>query len=378
MNNLKKLFVIAAEPSGDSLGADFIAAVRAISPDIEIRGMGGDKMAAVGVPPLVSTEGLSVLGLVEAIGAWKIARNKAREIAVFVKDFEPDAVVLIDSWGFTTRAAKEVRKLMPNARIIKMVGPQIWATRPGRAKIIAQIYDEIWCIHEFELPFYQGLDIKAKVIGNPALGRVEIGDAAKFKAKYNLSGKRIIGMLPGSRGNEIKYLLPIMTVVVTEMSKTNQDLVFITVAADTMKARIAENKARDNWLIIDEAEKLDAFATMDLALACSGTVTSELAIAGVPIIVGYKLDSFTYFVVKNFLLRSKFVTLLNVAAGKEIAKELLQNELSAENAIANILHLLDNETARKTQIAAQNQALKTMGLGGEKAATRAAQYLFNP
>ena len=321
---------------------------------------------------------MSVLGLVEAIGAWKIARNKAREIAVFVKDFEPDAVVLIDSWGFTTRAAKEVRKLMPNARIIKMVGPQIWATRPGRAKIIAQIYDEIWCIHEFELPFYQGLDIKAKVIGNPALGRVEIGDAAKFKAKYNLSGKRIIGMLPGSRGNEIKYLLPIMTVVVTEMSKTNQDLVFITVAADTMKARIAENKARDNWLIIDEAEKLDAFATMDLALACSGTVTSELAIAGVPIIVGYKLDSFTYFVVKNFLLRSKFVTLLNVAAGKEIAKELLQNELSAENAIANILHLLDNETARKTQIAAQNQALKTMGLGGEKAATRAAQYLFNP
>lgn len=376
MKPLKKLFVIAAEPSGDSLGADFIAAVRAIAPEIEIKGMGGDKMAAAGVPSLVSIQGLSVLGIIEAFGAWQIARNKAREIAVFVKDFAPDAVVLIDSWGFTARAATEIRKLMPEARIIKMVGPQVWATRPGRAKIIAKLYDEIWCIHDFELPFYQGLDIDAKVIGNPALGRVSQGNAANFKNKHQLQNKRIIGLLPGSRSNEIKHLLPIMTSAVEELNKTNEDLAFVTVAADTMKTRIDAGKPHANWLIIDETEKLDAFAAMDLAFACSGTVTSELAIAGVPIIVGYKLDNFTYFVIKNFLIKSKFVTLLNVAAGQEIAKELLQADLNLANVIAEIQRLLNDEAARNTQIAAQNKALQTMGLGGEPAATRAARFLF--
>jgi lipid-A-disaccharide synthase len=376
LNSVKKLFVIAAEPSGDSLGADFIEAVRAMSPTIEIKGMGGEKMAAAGVESLVSIDGLSVLGIVEALGAWKIARNKACEVAVFAKEFAPDAIVLIDSWGFTTRAAKEIRKRLPNTRIIKMIGPQVWATRPKRAKIIAEIYDEIWCIHDFELPFYQGLNITAKVIGNPALGRVQLGNSKSFIDKYQLENKRIIGLLPGSRKNEVRYLLPIMAEAVEALNKLSPNLAFVTVAADAMKAQIATYRIPQNWIIVDEADKLDAFAAMKLAVACSGTVTSELAIAGVPIIVGYKLDGFTYFVIKNFLLKAQFVTLLNVASRKEIAKELLQDDLTTHNVVSEIIHLLDDEARRGAQIEAQNVALQTMGLGKTKAAFKAAQFLL--
>lgn len=376
MNTFKKLFLIAAEPSGDSLGADFIEEVRKLNPNIEIAGMGGEKMAQAGVPSLVPIEGLSILGLVEALSVWKLAKQKAKAIAEYAAKFKPDAVVLIDSWGFTLRCATEIRKLDKNIKLIKMVGPQVWATRAGRAKTLAKAYDAIWCIHEFELPFYEGLGIEAKVIGNPALGRVEIGDGIAFKARHNLENKKIIGLLPGSRRKEIELLMPVIREVVAKYGAINQDLVFVTIAANSIKNLLQTGNC-DNWLVVDETEKLDAFASMDVAFACSGTVTSELAIAGVPLVVGYKIDAFTYFIVRNFLLKTKFVTLINVAAGYEIIKELLQENMTTENVIEYLKRILNDDNLRNKQILAQNDALQSMGLGKEKAAHRAAQYLLN-
>ena len=199
-----KLLVIAAEASGDELGAEFITEVKKIAPSIEIKGMGGDKMAKAGVPSEISIEGLSILGLFEALGAWQTARSKAKEIAQFAEEWGADTAVLIDSWGFSLRAGSELKKLIPNIRLIKMVGPQVWATRAGRAKTLASVFDELWCIHGFELPFYKGLNIKTSVIGNPALSRLDINE---FRNNYK---REYIGILPGSRNNEIKRLLSIM------------------------------------------------------------------------------------------------------------------------------------------------------------------------
>ncbi len=383
MEAIKRLFIIAPEPSGDHLAAEFISAVRELNPNIEIKGMGGKQMASLGVETLVSTEGLAILGLIEALGAWRNAVNKAREVAKHVHEFKPDAVVLIDSWGFTLRAAQQIRKLLPNVRLIKMVGPQVWATRAGRAKTLAQTYDELWCIHEFEEPYYAGLPIKVRTIGNPGLGRLEKGSRERFITKFALTSHETIGILPGSRKREIENILPPMLEGARLLSQRHNGLVFVTVAASAIKDKLLEYE-KDcgfKWLIVDESEKSDAFASMKAAMACSGTITSELGEAKVPIIIGYLIDKLTYFIVRTFLLKTPFICLMNVAMGREIVRELLQDELNGENIASEISLLIEDESYRLKQIENQNQALKLMGLDDAQndentSARRAARYLM--
>ena len=378
MKPIKRLLIIAPEPSGDHLAAEFIDAVRQKMPDIEIKGMGGPQMALLGVKSVVSTDGLAVLGLVEALGAWQTARKKAKEIAKFALAFRPDVVVAIDSWGFTLRAGQQIRKLLPSARLVKMVGPQVWATRAGRAKVLAETYDELWCIHEFEVPFYSGLPIRIKVIGNPGLGRLIKGDGDKFKTRHNIKSNTIVGLLPGSRRKEIDNILPSMLEAARTLSANRNNLVFVTVAANAIREKLLDRATGCgfNWLIVDEHEKADAFDAMYCAMACSGTVTSELAEAGVPITVGYAIDNITYFIIRNFLIKTKYICLLNVAMGREIVKELLQSDLNGKNLSDATQKLIEDKTARQKQLDDQNQALQLMGLDEKTAAETAAEFLL--
>ena len=378
MNNINKILIVAAEPSGDELGAEFIQALRDKSPNIQIRGVGLDRMAKLGVKSEISLDGLAILGLVEALGAWKTAVKRADEVGVLAQEFKPDAAVLIDSWGFNLRAARAIKKYSPSTRLIKFVGPQVWATRAGRAKTLAKTFDEIWCIHDFELPYYEGLGIKTQIVGNPAIGRAIIGNKDNFIKKHNLSAKKIIGILPGSRKKEITNVLPDFINAAKIIASKFNDAVFVTIAAKNVRDMIMpfHNDCGFNWMILEEAEKADAFASMDVAMACSGTVTTEIGLAGVPFCVGYRLDGLTYFIARNFLLKSKYVTLINVAADKEIAPEFLQNDLNEKNISNYILNILENSENRFAQIDAQNNALKKMGQGSDTTAVRAANLLL--
>ncbi|MBN8648221.1 MAG: lipid-A-disaccharide synthase [Caulobacterales bacterium] len=378
MNNINKVLIVAAEPSGDELGAEFIQALRDKSPNIEIRGVGLDKMAQMGVKSEISLDGLAILGLVEALGAWKTAVKRADEVGLLAQEFKPDAAVLIDSWGFNLRAARAIKKYSPNTRLIKFVGPQVWATRAGRAKTLAKSFDEIWCIHDFELPYYDGLGIKTQVVGNPAIGRAIIGNKNNFLKNHNLDGNKIIGLLPGSRKKEITNVLPDFIEAAKIIANKFDDAVFVTIAAKNVREMIMPFKENCgfNWQIFDEDEKADAFASMDVAMACSGTVTTEIGLAGVPFCVGYRLDGLTFFIARNFLLKSKFVTLINVAADNEIAPEYLQGDLNAQNISNYILKTLSEPNKRLAQIKAQNLALEKMGRGSDTTAVRAANLLL--
>lgn len=372
----KKLLVIAAEASGDELGAEFITEVRKIAPNVEIRGMGGERMAKAGVTSEVSIDGLSIFGVLEAFKALKTAETKADEIAEYADYWEADTAVLIDSWGFSIRAGKALKKAIPNIRLIKMVGPQVWATRPGRAKTLAKIFDELWCIHDFELPFYENLDIKVSVIGNPALGRVkgtEVYDGAK---------RKYIGLLPGSRNSEIKRLLPDMLEAAKKFNQVTK-LPFLLVVATGKDTLINEIIAEcglkgETWLVkVEEIIKEASFLQMRAAIACSGTVTTELALASVPIIMGYRLDTISYIIAKTFLLKTKYVNIINVEMNAEIIPELLQSEFYPDNINWHLVKLLKDANLRNKQILYQNQALKKMGLGAPRAALTAAKLLLN-
>jgi len=228
------------------------------------------------------------------------------------------------------------------------------------------------------LPYYDGLGIKTQVVGNPAIGRAIIGNKNNFLKNHNLDGNKIIGLLPGSRKKEITNVLPDFIEAAKIIANKFDDAVFVTIAAKNVREMIMPFKENCgfNWQIFDEDEKADAFASMDVAMACSGTVTTEIGLAGVPFCVGYRLDGLTFFIARNFLLKSKFVTLINVAADNEIAPEYLQGDLNAQNISNYILKTLSEPNKRLAQIKAQNLALEKMGRGSDTTAVRAANLLL--
>lgn len=377
----QRVFLVAGEASGDALGAELIAALRAQASDLVFAGVGGPAMAGQGVVSAVDISALGVLGLVEGLKVYPRVVRAVEEAAAAASAFKPDVAVLIDSWGFTSRVAKRLRALMPGVKLIKYIGPQVWATRPGRAKTLAGLVDHLICIHEFEAPFYAPFNLPVTVSGAPALSRIKQGNAAKFRARNALTaGEELLALLPGSRRSEIQRVGPVLEAAAAQLCATRPNLVVICMVARSVAALVRE-RARawtfPHRLIEDESEKEDVFAAAAVALAASGTVTTEIALQGTPVVVGYKIGWITWALARLFLLRTKFITLMNVAAGREIAPEFVQTRFTAANIANAAAPLLDDASARARQIAAQDGALDQMGRGNRPAADIAADTVLS-
>jgi lipid-A-disaccharide synthase len=373
-----RVFLVAAEPSGDAVAADLVTALRMRAPSLVFAGMGGPKMAALGIESCVSIDGLSILGLTEALGIWKLVRDKVRKLGAAAQAFQPDIVVLIDSWGFTIRAAQEIRRLMPDVTLVKMIGPQVFATRPGRAKSVAKNYDALFCIHDFEVPYYDGLGIPVTVIGNPAVARAKLGNGPAFRAKHDLKQRRLALLLPGSRRAEIELVCPTFETAAQALCNQFPDLTFVTVLAPAVESLVLERAK--TWafphLLVGEGDKEDAFAAADIALACSGTVTTEVALQGTPMVVGYRLGKVTAFIILNFMLKSRFVTLVNIALNQEIVPEFIQNKFTPEAVVAAAAKLLTDPAAHARQVKLLDEAVMKMGRDDPPMAERGAQALL--
>ncbi len=373
-----RVFVVAGEPSGDELAAELVQALRARRPDLVIAGVGGEKLANQGIVSAVSIEGLSVLGLTEGLAALKTVNARAKETGIAAEAFQPDAVVLIDSWGFTLRAAKATRARVPQARLIKMIGPQVFATRPGRAKTVAEVYDALFCIHDFEVPFYEGTGLPVTIIGNPAIARAGKGDGAGFRTRHGLADKKIVLLLPGSRGGEIQRVAPALERAAALISGKDPLVHVVAVLAPNVAERLEARAA--NWTfphtLVGEDEKLDAFAAGDVALACSGTVTTEVALQETPMVLGYRLGAISGFIILNFLLKSRFICLLNIALGRMAIPEFVQNALTPEALAEAASKLLNDPKAAQDQVSAQALALDKMGRHDPPAAERAAEAVL--
>lgn len=371
-----RIFLVAAESSGDALGADLARALRADDPDVELAGVGGPLMAEAGIESQAEIKGLAVLGFVDGLLAYgRVKAAVAATVDAIVKT-KPDAVVLIDSWGFTLRVALGVRAAAPEIRLVKYIGPQVWATRPGRAKTLAAAVDHLICIHDFEPPFYAPYGLPCTVCGHPALGRYKPGDGAAFRARQGFKpNDRVILVLPGSRPSEIRRIGPTLWRAAEMLDRDRPDVRLVVVAANAVRGAVLDQTppvAR----IVDEREKEDAFAGATVALAASGTVTTEVALQGAPLVIGYKLGWITWAIARAFLFKSKFATLMNVAADAEVAPEFIQTRFTAENVVAAAARLLDDEDAREDQVRRQDEALAKMGRGGRPAAEIAAEAVF--
>jgi len=371
----RRIFLVAAEASGDALGADLALALRERDRTLDLQGVGGPLMAAQGIESQADIRGLAILGFVDGLLAYARVKRAVEATVAAILRAKPDVAVLIDSWGFTLRVALGVRAVAPEIKLVKYIGPQVWATRPGRAKTLAATVDHLICIHDFETPFYEPYGLACTVSGHPALGRYKPGDGAAFRARQGFGAKeKIVLVLPGSRSAEIRRIGPTLWAA-AELLDRDRDIRIVSVAASSVKRRVGE-QAPAAVRIIDEVEKEDAFAAATVAIAASGTVTTEVALQGTPVVVGYKLGWITWALARAFLFKAKYASLMNVAAGAEVAPEFLQTRCTPENIAAAAAPLLDSEDAREEQVRRQDDALAKMGRGGTPAAEIAAETVL--
>lgn len=370
-----RVFLVAAESSGDQLGADLARALKQRDASLTFDGVGGPLMAAEGIPSKIDIKGLAILGFLDGLRAFERVKEAVAQTVAAILASKPDVVVLIDSWGFTLRVAQGVRAAAPEIKLVKYVGPQVWATRAGRAKTLAATVDHLICLMEREVPYYAPYGLPCTVCGHPALGRFKQGDGAAFRARHGFKpDERMLLVLPGSRPAEIRRIGPTLWRAAVELRDTRPHVRLVVVVADAVRAAVLA-QAPPGALVVEEKEKDDAFAAATVALAASGTVTTEVALQGAPLVIGYKLGWISWAVARLILFKGKFATLMNVAEDEEVAPELLQTKFTVANLVRVAGRLLDDEAARKAQIAAQNRALNLMGRGGRPAAEIAADVV---
>lgn len=363
------VMLVAAEASGDDRGAGLARALKKrLGDGVRFVGVGGQHMAAEGVESPFDIAELSILGLLEGLLAYPRVVKRADETAAVAAREKPDIVVLIDSWGFTLRVAQRLRKLDPGLPLIKYVGPQVWATRPSRARTLAETVDHLLSIHVFDAPFFEAEGLPTTFVGNAALNvDFSAADPARLRAQIGAGpDDPILLVLPGSRPGEIERVMPAFEAAVSIL-KTNRPALHVVVpaaptVADAVKARVAGWPHRAH-VVEGDAAKLDAMKAATVALACSGTVTTELALAGAPMVVGYRLGAVTAMIARR-LIRTKYVTLFNIAAQDFVAPELIQEDCTGPRLAGEVAKRLDDPAMRERQIAAQYAALDKMGRGG--------------
>ena len=357
--------LVATESSGDILGANLIAALRArLGPDVRFVGVGGPRIIAEGIVSPFDPASLALIGVFNAVAAWPRVRRRVRETADLARKERPDAAILIDAWGFNVRVAHALRRVDPTMKLIKYVAPQVWATRAGRARTLARAVDHLLTIHAFDAPYFEAKGLPTTFVGNPALARDFSGaDPARFRGQIGAAkDDPILLVLPGSRRGEIERLMPPFQEAIAKLMIERPRLKVAIAAAPSVageiRARVASRPSPVR-VIEGEGAHRDAMLAATAALACSGTVTTELALAGCPMVVAYRLGPLTAAVAKR-LIRTPHITLFNVAAQAFVAPELVQNACTGSALAAQVGRLLDNPQARAAQIAGQSAALATM------------------
>jgi lipid-A-disaccharide synthase len=375
------VMLVAAEASGDDRGAGLARALKArLGEGVRFVGVGGERMAAEGVQSPFDIADISILGLLEGLLAYPRVVRRADETAAIAAREHPDVAVLIDSWGFTLRVAQRLRRLDPKLPLIKYVGPQVWATRPGRAKTLAAAVDHLLSIHAFDAAFFETEGLPVTFVGNSALS-LDFSKAKPARLRKQIAAgpnDPILIVLPGSRPGEIERVLPAFEDAVRRLKDQRPDLHIVVPAAPTVaemvKARVAGWSHRAHVIEGDEG-KLDAMKAATVALACSGTVTTELALAGVPMVVGYRLGPVTHAILQR-LIRTPYITLFNIAAQAFVAPELVQDRCTGPNLAHEVALRLDDAELRSRQVLAQYAALDRMGRGGPDPSQAAAETVL--
>jgi lipid-A-disaccharide synthase len=377
------IYIIAAEESGDALGAALARALRAREDQaLKLSGIGGRAMAAAGIVTPFSIDDLSIIGLTAIPQKLPTIFRRIRQAAAAVIAAQPDALVIVDSPDFTHRVARRVRRLAPKIPILDYVSPSVWAWRPGRARAMRAYIDHVLAILPFEPAIHRKLGgPPCSFVGHPLVERIgELRPDAEEAAR-RLADPPVVLALPGSRATEIRRLLGIFGHVVERLvAQTGPvDLVLPTVPHLLPRIReIVSGWAVSPRVIVEPAEKWRAFRNARAALAASGTVTLELALAGVPMVATYRLHPIEAVIARLIRIQAKLpsVILANLVVGENVVPELLQEDCTPEQLTAALVPLLSDTPERRRQTDAFGRLDAIMAIGEAVSSAKAADIVI--
>jgi len=375
------LYIIAGEPSGDALGGRLMAALSERAGPLRFAGIGGERMAEQGLETLVPLHELAVMGVAEVLPRARLILRRVRETVAEIRRLRPAAVITIDSSGFTWRVAQRLRESGERELpLIHYVAPMVWAWRAGRARRMARWYDHLMVLLPFEPPYFTRVGLACTYVGHPVIeSGAERGDGPGFRRRHGIPPEApVVAVLPGSRRGEVRRLLPPFAGAVERLARQHPDLRLVVPVTETVAEGVAA--AISGWpapaiLVRGEREKYDAFAASNAAMAASGTVALELAMAGVPALVAYRVNPLTHRLLRR-IVRVDYINLVNLILGREVVPELIQDACTPERLAATIEGLLGDESRRRAQVAGCREALTRLGLGELSPSRRAADLVL--
>lgn len=346
------IYLIAGEPSGDALGAKLMAAMRKKYPNADFCGVGGESMQAQGLTSLFDIADLAVMGIFEVIPSIPVILRHMKEILNDVKAKKPDIIVTVDSYSFSARMHKLFKKHKCPVPHIHIVAPMVWAWKKGRVKTIAQFMDYLICILPKETNYFQPYHMDCCYVGHPVVEEKFTGGAALKKKLKIPADSVVVSVLPGSRKNEVRYLLPVFKQSIEQLATKIPNLFVLVPTVATVSKTVTEYLK--DWsvpfaVITGKENRYAAFDASDVALAASGTVSLELTLAGVPHLIAYKLNPVTGWLAKH-ILKIKYVNLINLLAQKEIIPELLQDNCTPEQIVPKLMNLLQHRPKQGEEI----------------------------
>ncbi len=371
-----KIFIIAGENSGDLHGSNLVRALLSHSPEAEFYGLGGEQLERAGVKLLCNiVEKLAIVGFVEVVTKYFALKRVLNSTAEFLEKERPDAVILIDYPGFNLRIARIAHEL--GIKVFYYIAPQVWAWAKGRVKKIAQFVDKVFVVLPFEVSFFEQEGVDVSYVGHPLLDIMNLTMTKDEVFKYFDfdPGKKLIGILPGSRKSEVKRHLDIMVQAADLIYQKRKDIQFVIPRASTIKRTLLEYdlaRAEVPIKVVDQY-RYNVRSAMDFAIVASGTATLETAFLGCPMVIIYKGSFLSYMIAKS-LVNLPYIGLVNIVAGEMLVPELIQNEATAQNISRKVLEMLDDP---EMLIAIKHEMKKIKEkMGGPGASDRAAQQML--
>ncbi|MEQ1740542.1 MAG: lipid-A-disaccharide synthase [Methyloglobulus sp.] len=347
MNSPKafKIFFSAGESSGDQHAANLFLELKKQQPNIKGIGMGGVKMLQAGVDIRYDSSAIAVIGVVEVIKHYAEIRRALKAMQQLLLKERPDLLVCVDYKEFNFKLARFAKQ--NGIKVLFYVSPQVWAWRPGRVKKYGAVIDMMAVIFPFEVAYYEAEHVPVRYVGHPSVDKVHPQRSKEDNLQiFGLGNtKPIVGILPGSRRNEIERMLPVMLAAARKLQNSFPGIHFLLPQADSIPDALLAEHLRSARLMITVIKKkpYDVIQCCDAIMTTSGTASLEIALIGVPMVIAYKLSSLTYWL-GRWLVKTPYIGLPNIMLGKPAVKELIQHQASAENLVAEISKILKDKS----------------------------------
>jgi lipid-A-disaccharide synthase len=376
----RRIFLIATEESGDRLGANLMKVLRQrLGDGVRFEGVGGRAMAREGLDTLFPIEELSIIGLAAVVKDLPKILGLIKETVIAVTEAAPDMLVIIDSPDFTHRVAKRVRAKDPSIPIVDYVSPSVWAWRPGRARAMLKYVDHVLALLPFEPEAYQRLHgPPCSYVGHPLIEQLASLRPNADEARRRAESPPVLLVLPGSRRSEIRHHMAVFGQAVGLLQERGVAFELMLPTMPHLQETVVE--AVKGWpvqpqVVIGEQDKRAAFRIAHAALAKSGTVTLELALAGVPMVTAYRVGAVEAFILRR-AIRVSSVILANLVIGKDVIPEFLQEDCTPEKLAETLADVLSDSALRRQQLDAFARLDTIMSTGDQPPSVRAADIVL--